>query len=60
VLIALLQIPRRRWDADAHPTRRLFGRALLAPFGLLRQGPMLRLSIATFIYSGTSFASSPS
>jgi nitrate/nitrite transporter NarK len=53
LLIALLQIPRRRWDADAHPTRQLFGRALLAPFALLRQGPMLRLSIASFIYSGT-------
>jgi MFS family permease len=53
LLIALLQIPRRRWDADAHKTRRLFGRALLAPFALLRHGPMLRLSIASFIYSGT-------
>ncbi|HEY2621051.1 MAG TPA: MFS transporter [Acetobacteraceae bacterium] len=53
LLIALLELPRRRWDADAHPTRRLFGRALLAPFALLRQGPMLRLSIASFVYSGT-------
>lgn len=53
LLTALLEIPRRRWDADIHPTRRLFGRALLAPFALLRDGPMLRLSIASFFYSGT-------
>jgi MFS family permease len=52
LLTALLQIPRRRWDANAHPTRRLFGRALVAPFGLLRDWPMLRLSIASFFYSG--------
>ena len=48
LLAALLQIPRRSWDADASPTRRLFGRGLLAPFALLRDGPMLRLSVASF------------
>jgi MFS family permease len=53
LLAALLQIPRRAWDADASPTRRLLGRALLAPFALLRDGPMLRLSVASFFYSGT-------
>ncbi len=53
LLIALLQIPRRRWDADAQPRRRVFGRALLAPFALLREWPILRLSVAGFIYSGT-------
>ena len=41
------------WDTDASPTRRLLGRALLAPFALLRDGPMLRLSVASFFYSGT-------
>jgi MFS family permease len=53
LLIALLQFPRRRWDADLRPTRRLFRRALVAPFALLRQGRMLKLSVASFIYSGT-------
>jgi MFS family permease len=53
LLAALLQIPRRSWDADATPTHRLLGRGLLAPFALLRDGPMLRLSVASFFYSGT-------
>jgi MFS family permease len=52
VLTVLLQIPRRRWDADIQPARRLFGRALLQPFALLRDARMRRLSIASFIYSG--------
>ena len=52
VLTVLLQIPRRRWDADIQPTRRLFGRALLQPFALLRDARMRRLSIASFSYSG--------
>jgi nitrate/nitrite transporter NarK len=53
LLIVLLQIPRRRWDTDLQPGRRLFGRTLLGPFGLLRNAPMRRLSVASFIYSGT-------
>ena len=52
LLMALLQIPRRQWDADAEPRRKLFGRALLQPFALLREAPMRRLSIAGFVYSG--------
>jgi len=52
-LVALLQIPRRQWDAIVQPTRRVFGRGLLQPFALLRDAPMRRLSIASFIYSGT-------
>jgi MFS family permease len=52
-LVALLQIPRRQWDAIVQPTRRVFGRTLLQPFALLRDAPMRRLSIASFIYSGT-------
>ena len=53
LLAALLQIPRRSWDADSSPSHRLLGRGLLAPFALLRDGPMLRLSSASFFYSGT-------
>ncbi len=53
LLIGLLQIPRRRWDANVVPSRRLFGRTLLAPFGLLRDPEIARLSVASFIYSGT-------
>ncbi len=53
LLMGLLEFPRRRWDTDTQPTRRLFGRALAAPFALLRQRRMLKLSVASFIYSGT-------
>jgi MFS family permease len=52
VLTALLQIPRKQWDAGVQPMRRLFGRALLQPFALLRDPPMRHLSIASFVYSG--------
>jgi MFS family permease len=38
LLIALLQISRRRWDTNLQPRRRLIGRTLLAPFRLLREG----------------------
>ncbi|HEX4173672.1 MAG TPA: MFS transporter [Acetobacteraceae bacterium] len=53
LLIALLQIPRRQWDTNLQPGLKLIGLTLLAPFRLLQAGPMLRLSIASFIYSGT-------
>lgn len=53
LLVALLQIPRRRWDTNLQPGRRLIGRTLLAPFRLLRRAPLQRLSIASFFYSGT-------
>jgi MFS family permease len=52
LLVFLLQIPRRQWDADIQPLRKLLGRALWQPFALLRDGPMARLSVASFIYSG--------
>lgn len=52
VLTALLQIPRRAWDAEVQPGRKLLGRTLLQPFALLRDAAMRRLSIASFIYSG--------
>jgi MFS family permease len=52
LLIALMEIPRRRWDADREPGRRLWGRALLQPFTLLHDRRIRRLSGATFVYAG--------
>ena len=53
VLMALLQIPRRRWDADADPGYRILGRGLLSPLRLLAEDAAIRrLSVASFIYSG--------
>ena len=51
-LIAAMQIPRARWDADREPGRRVFGKALLQPFSLLRESRFRRLSVAAFIYAG--------
>jgi MFS family permease len=53
LLIALMELPRRRWDADRDPGRPAFGRALLQPFALLRDRAIRRLSVASFVYSGT-------
>ena len=52
LLIALMEIPRRRWDSDREPNRRAFGRTLLQPFALLRDQRFRRLSAAAFVYSG--------
>jgi MFS family permease len=52
LLMALMEIPRRRWDADRDPSWQLWGRTLLQPFSLLRDPRILRLSSATFIYAG--------
>ena len=35
LLIVLMEIPRRRWDIDREPGRRVLGRTLLQPFALL-------------------------
>jgi MFS family permease len=51
-LILLMEIPRRRWDADREPARPAFGRTLAQPFVLLRDPRIQRLSYASFIYSG--------
>ena len=51
-LIILMEIPRRRWDHDREPNRRVLGRTLLQPFALLRDQRFRRLSIAAFVYSG--------
>ena len=52
LLIALMEIPRKRWDSDREPNRRVFGRTLLQPFSLLRQQRFRRLSVAAFVYAG--------
>ncbi len=55
ILLAIaMDIPRRRWDSDRDPGRRVFGRALLQPFALLAEQRFLRLSVAAFIYSGVA------
>ena len=52
VLIVLMEIPRKRWDIDREPTRRVFGRTLWQPFVLLRDSRFRRLSVAGFVYAG--------
>ena len=53
VLAILLQVPRRRWDANADPGYRILGRGLLNPLRLLTQDAAIRrLSVASFVYSG--------
>ncbi|HEY3846250.1 MAG TPA: MFS transporter [Acetobacteraceae bacterium] len=52
LLLVLLEQSRRRWDADRDPHARAFGRTLLAPFALLRDPRIRRLSVASFVYSG--------
>lgn len=52
VLILLMELPRRRWDADRDPVRRPLARTALQPFAMLADRRILRLSVACFIYSG--------
>jgi MFS family permease len=52
LLAALLELPRRRWDVDREPSRRVFGPALLQPFALLADYRFRRLSVAAFVYAG--------
>jgi MFS family permease len=52
LLIVLMEIPRKHWDSDREPGRRVFGRALLQPFALLAESRFRRLSLAAFVYSG--------
>lgn len=51
-LIALMEIPRRSWDADVQVRRESFWRTLSEPFRLLADAQIRRLSVACFIYSG--------
>jgi MFS family permease len=52
LLIVLMEIPRRRWDHDREPTRRIWGRSLLQPFSMLADQRLRRLSISSFAYAG--------
>jgi MFS family permease len=52
LLLVLMELPRRRWDADRNPHAPVFGRTLLTPFALLRDPRIRRLSVASFVYSG--------
>jgi MFS family permease len=52
LLMLLMEIPRRRWDSDRDPSRRVFGRALWQPFALLADSRFRRLSVAAFVYAG--------
>ncbi len=52
LLLGLMELPRRRWDADRDPHAHVLGRTLLAPFALLRDPRIRRLSVASFVYSG--------
>ena len=52
LLMVLMEIPRKRWDIDREPTRRVFGRTLWQPFTLLADSRFRRLSVAAFVYAG--------
>ncbi len=52
LLLGLMELPRRRWDADRDSHAHVLGRTLLAPFALLRDPRIRRLSVASFVYSG--------
>jgi MFS family permease len=52
LLIVAMEIPRRSWDHDAEPGRRVLGRSLLQPFALLKEQRFRRLSVAAFVYAG--------
>lgn len=51
-LMLVLEIPRRRWDADAEPGRAIFNRTLWQPFAMLADQRIRRLSLAGFVYAG--------
>ncbi|WP_428490103.1 MFS transporter [Rhodopila sp.] len=54
LLMVLMELPRRRWDVERDPSRRVFGRALWQPFSLLAEPRFRRLSVAAFVYAGLS------
>lgn len=51
-LILLMEIPRKRWDAELDRTRRRLGQTLVRPFLLLADPRIRHLSSGAFIYSG--------
>jgi MFS family permease len=54
LLIVAMEFPRRRWDHDREPYRRVLGVGLIQPFTLLAEPRFRRLSIATFAYAAVS------
>ena len=53
VVLAVLQAPRARWDADRSPSVKLGLPGALVPLRLLRSDPAVRnLTFATFLYAG--------
>jgi MFS family permease len=52
LLMLLMEIPRKRWDSDHEPNRRVLGRTLWQPFALLAESRFRRLSVAAFVYAG--------
>jgi MFS family permease len=57
LLLLLLQIPRAAWDAGRNPRGRLFSDALPHSLRLWREsGPIRRLSVASFVYTGVQLA----
>ena len=52
ILILLMELPRKRWDADVDRTRHSLGRTLVQPFLLLADPRIRSLSAGAFIYSG--------
>lgn len=53
ILLVLLQLPRRAWDADRDPKRPALRGSALKPLELLRESAAIRrLSVACFVYSG--------
>jgi len=53
LMLGLMELPRRRWDADRDLAGRVFGRTLLQPLALLRDPRIRRLCVASFVYCGT-------
>jgi MFS family permease len=51
-LLALMEIPRRRWDSDREPSRPVIGGILLQPFALLQDANLRRLSATSFVFAG--------
>jgi MFS family permease len=52
VLIGLMEIPRKQWDAELDRTRYRLAQTLVRPFALLANKRIRRLSLGTFIFSG--------
>ncbi|HET6308188.1 MAG TPA: MFS transporter [Rhodopila sp.] len=56
LLIALMELPRQRWDTDREPDLRVLGRTLWQPFAMLADPSLRRLSCAAFVYAGLSLS----